>query len=180
MGSAYLAEAALAANQSLDFWTVYGPSLVETGAILITALVAILVAVRAIMNERAIARTSLAFDSFSRTLWDRDYLKARKKFIEIRNGGDLAKWSAAEHDASEEAEAIRSILNYYETMAIGIEGRILDEGFLFNAFRGALLRDWDTAEAFVAAMRKRLDNDQLFIKTQRLAKRWAGLKPGDL
>jgi len=176
-----LAEAALAANQSLDFWTVYGPSLVETGAILITALGVIFVALRAIMNERAIARRSLAFDSFSRTLWDRDYLKARKKFIEIRNGGDnLAKWSAAEHDASEAVEAIRSILNYYETMAIGIEGRILDEAFLFNAFRGALLRDWDTAEAFVVAMRKRLDNDQLFIKTQNLAKRWAGLKPGDL
>ena len=176
-----MAEAALAANQSLDFWTVYGPSLVETGAILITALVAILVAVRAIMNERAIARTSLAFESFSRTLWDRDYLKARKKFIEIRNSGDdPAKWSAVEQDASAEVEAMRSILNYYETMAIGIENEILDEGFLFKAFRGALLRDWNAAEAFIVAMRKRLDNDQLFIKTQKLAERWTDLKPGAL
>jgi hypothetical protein len=29
-------------------------------------------------------------------------------------------------------------------------------------------------------MRKWLNNDQLFIKTQKLAKRWADLKPGDL
>lgn len=165
----------------MDFWATYGPALIDSGAILITAVVAIFTAASAIRNDRAIARTRLAFESFSATLWDQDYIKARKKFIEIRNSGDdTAKWSAAEHDASEEAEAMRNILNYYETLAIGIKNKVLDEKFLFNALRGVLLRDWDTADPFVVAMRKRFTNDQIFIETETLARRWVDLKPASV
>jgi hypothetical protein len=80
----------------------------------------------------------------------------------------------------DEVEAIRSILNYCETVAIGIENGILDESFLYKAFRGALIRDWDVVEALVVAMRNRLDNNLLFVKTQRLAARWARLTEADL
>lgn len=157
----------------------YGPFL-TAGAILLSAISALVLALLTIQNTRRIARKQLAFRTFSRNIWDKDFMDTRREFVKLCKDGDndLAKWASKENDASKEVTSIKSILNDFETIANGIESGILDERFYFNQFRGALISDFNASKSFIMAMRNRHKNDQYFIRFENLASRWRDLKPG--
>ena len=132
-----------------------------------------------IHNHRRVARTQLAFSTFSRTAWDEDFLKARNVFLSLRNDSNgLIEWAKKEHESSDNVASIKAILNDYELISIGIESGILDEAFYFNLIRGALLEDWSAAKPFVEEIRRRYHYDQYFQGFQELAEKWSVLQPG--
>lgn len=158
--------------------TDYGP-LLTVGAILVSAIAAGTFAVLAIHNQRRIARTQLAFATFARNLWDKDFSAARREFVKLRNDDEgLVKWAAREHAASQEVASIKNILNDYETVALGMERGILDEVFCFDLFRGSLLKDFTAARPFIEEIRRREEQPQYFKKFESLAVKWGGIDPG--
>lgn len=70
----------------------YG-SLLSAGAILVSALIAMIVALLSIQSARRIARTQLAFTTFARNIWDKDFMDTRRAFVRLCREGDhdLAK-----------------------------------------------------------------------------------------
>ena len=60
--------------------------LLSPAAILISALGAWCFAVASIRNAREIANKKSTFDYLTKLSWDRDYIKAKNTFLEIRYG----------------------------------------------------------------------------------------------
>jgi|ERR1019366_154727 hypothetical protein len=96
------------------------------------------------------------------------WIESRKVFIELRDSKDGLKKHALEK--TNEALIIRSTLNQYEVIAIGIKSGIIDEAMYRSYYRGTLLRDWAEAVQFVDEERK--ENSQYWIELQQLAERF--------
>ena len=109
-------------------WIIeYGP-LISAGAILLSACVALIIARLNILEQRRISRRRATLDLLSRNEWDSDYLEARNEFVKLKNGSSgLEFWAAKEHENTPQIAVIRSVLNDYELIAVGIEEDILDE-----------------------------------------------------
>ena len=107
------------------------------------------------------------------------FADARREFLALRKDGgeDFAKWSAIEHEASQQVTHIKSVLNDYETIANDIESGILDERFYFSQIRGATLADYRAAKSFIVSWRNR-QNPQYWVGFERLAERWEAIQPG--
>lgn len=74
---------------------------------------------------------------------------------------------------------IMGLLNYYETLAIGVENEALDEALLKSWWRTNLVRDWTVFKDFVIDYRKEARAAAAFCKFEALANAWAneGEKP---
>ena len=60
-------------------------------------------------------------------IWDKDYIEARERFIQLRDNGGLDE--AARDPASEAGKAVGKIMNHHEIIAIGInQGRYIQTG----------------------------------------------------
>lgn len=146
----------------------------DPGAILFSSFVAIILAIVAIRHERNIARQRETFEAISSRMWDRDYLEKRQEFIRLRAlpTKDLIKLAAPAKQAEPEAAALRSILNDYELIAIGIRHGIIDELFYRRWARAGLISDWQQIEPFIAAVRRVTGNPRVFQEFEALARRW--------
>jgi hypothetical protein len=146
---------------------------------LLSAIAAGIVALLTIYNHRRVARTQLAYSTYSRIAWDKDFLNARNVFLKLRNDQNgLIGWAQKDKESTDEVKSIKAILNDYELIALGIDSWILDEEFYFNLVRGALLEDWDAAKPFVQEIRRRYNYDEYFKGFEGLADRWKAIEPG--
>jgi hypothetical protein len=146
----------------------------DPGAILFSAFAAIIIAWYGVHHQRNIARQRETFEAISARQWDGDYLAKRQKFIELRDkpSEELAGWAAPNKQATEEATAIRSILNDYELIAIGIRHGILDEIFYRRWFRSAFISDFQKIEPYIKAVRRNSGNPRVLQEYEDLARRW--------
>ncbi len=74
-------------------------------------------------------------------------------------------------------DVVRSILNYYEIMAIGIRDQILDEMICKRYMYGEFLRNWRSCKQIIEQIRTRANNDRIYREVENLAKRWARIPP---
>ncbi|MDV6329992.1 DUF4760 domain-containing protein [Asticcacaulis sp. 201] len=143
----------------------------EVDAVVITAIIAGLIAIWGVFNQWAITRRQLTFQHISNKDSDRDMIQARKRFIELaKKPHGLAKWADPSHEASEEIESIRLVLNDYELTAIGCQLKIIDYVLIERNERSAIIKYWFHAAPFVYALRARLGNSTIYHEFEELAR----------
>ena len=157
-------------------------------AVLLSTAVAITIAVSTIRTTRAVTRLRETFNTMHSANWDEDVIKARILYAQTRGmlgnekhmiadymhgSKSWDKFSETEKKKKEEiATALMAIMNEYDLLALGIRLDTIDEVFLFKAFRGSVIRDWDTLAPLVDNYRKTYDNEKLCIEFQGLADSW--------
>jgi hypothetical protein len=62
-------------------------------------------------------------------------------------------------------------------IAVGIKHRILDENIYKSWMRSALIKDFNSAESYIAEVRKQENNQRIFCEYEWLAIKW-GAKSG--
>jgi hypothetical protein len=72
--------------------------LLSPGAILISAFGAWWFANKSIQNARDVARKKSTFDYLSKLSWDRDYIRAKNKFFEIKLGAKKLRAVSEEYE----------------------------------------------------------------------------------
>lgn len=157
--------------------TSNGP-LLTSFAILLSAIIAAVIAVISIGHQREIARKQATLSLLSEREWDETALKSREQFIRERDSEDgLVSWADPKHRDTPQATAIRHVLNEYELIAIGIKESILDEELYRRWFRGTCIRDWEKSARFVYELRQRPDApDTLFTEFEELAVSWGAVR----
>ncbi len=149
--------------------------------------IAAIIAIWGVITQRLIARRKATIDFLNDAEKDQDVIKARKKFIELtRRPGGLVDLAEPDKRGSDDAEAVRLVLNQYELISIGVQRGILDLVILKLFSRGAILTSWDKAAPFILALREKTHNPNLFYEFEQLAwwlketkrpkrSRWLGL-----
>jgi hypothetical protein len=148
------------------------------GAFLFMGLLAAAVAVWGVHTQRAIARRRATLDYISRGLSDQGFLDAHRKFIELaKDPGGLAPWAAEDKEKTCEVQSIRTVLNEFELVAIGIQRGIIDYELYIRWFRSGAILYWRHAAPFVLSLRARVQNDALYHEFEEMV-RW--LKTGHM
>lgn len=160
---------------------VWGPI-----AVLLSAFSAVLTAIIATtLNAEAqmdVAKVKAAYDAIAKKQWDADYIKARSLYLNVlrrpadRPGLKLVDYASIvdhEYDAvTEVADAIRNVVNDHELTAIAIKNNVLDEGFIKNWHRSAVVADFTRMKPYILEIRRLADNPLIFIEFERLANKW--------
>lgn len=167
------------------------------GAILISALGAWCFAGAAIKNARDIANKKSTFDYLSKLSWDRDYIEAKNKFLEIRvgpkklravseeyhrlksqgqipNGAEHTRDDAV-HELIEEYSAIKNILNEYEALAIAVRSGALDEAMVKSNIRQQFIDHIESCKEFITHTRNNSgvpDPSRIWCEIQDLVEKW--------
>jgi hypothetical protein len=90
----------------------------------------------------------------------------RLKFVTLRDHPDGLKKHSLK--STDENLCVKSVLNQYELIAIGIHSEILDSKMFENYYRGTVLKDWLACAEFVAEERK--VNNRFWVELQTLTK----------
>lgn len=146
-------------------------SMNEVEAIFVTAVVAGLIAIWGIITQRVISRRAETLQYFSRVDNDQDMINARKKFVELTTDGKaLMKYANPKKYDTDEASALRLVLNENERLAIAIQFGVLDREFVRRNVRGVLIRDWELSAPFVYKLRAEVDNPAIYHEFEDLAR----------
>jgi hypothetical protein len=145
-------------------------------AILISATAAFVAVFVAGHLNRKTQRLVLTFQNQASLIWDEDYLKFRAIFIAKRDSdnGTITALAQKESQANEDAAAVRTIMNDYELIAIGIRDGILDEAFLLAFNRKTAIMDFDKMKPYIDEMRRVQSNDAIYAEFEKMVGRWRG------
>jgi hypothetical protein len=159
----------------------------ENPVLLVFGFLAILVAIWGVITQRVVARRHTTIDFIHKQQTDKDVIDARKIFIEqARAPGGLAKWADKSEEGKPESQAIQTVLNHYELIAIGIELGILDFEIYKRYNKTNTITFWHHGAPFIHAIRSRMSNDALYHEFEQMAwwlkerkmpkrNRWRGL-----
>lgn len=165
--------------------------------ILLTGLIAAIIAIRSISSSRQMSRLTTTFNMAHGSIWDEDFIKARTDFRKLRNklasqGVSISKLAAPQTktpDKGEKTEAAdtaedldpiaaaivcNTILNDYENMSLGIQNHILDEEYL-HAWTHALVQEdfHDLKPLIDAYLGAKVEGSTTYIEFEKLADSWA-------
>lgn len=135
-----------------------------------------------------------------RNLWDKDYIAARDIFNQLIDDQDRLRrlkekveerkhlmrsgeWNDRLTDEERrdyencctELHHIRSVLNNYELICIGIREGIYDEAIYRRWYYGSFMTDWKKIRPFVERVRQESENpnpENIYRELQNLAERW--------
>lgn len=157
---------------------MFGASTDEVGAVLfvgllaaLIAFIAVIVAVWGVVSQRAIARRNGTIEFIIRQESDSDIMDARRRFLQLaESDGGLAQYTSPQHikSPSDELNAIRTVLNQYELLSIGIQRGVIDFETYCRWNRGGTIREWDRAAPFIFALRSKTGNDALFHEFEEM------------
>lgn len=142
---------------------------IQTGAIVLSAVAAFAL----IIYSRKIACRRATLDLIMTEQSNDNQIKDRNHFINLRNKGQLVKWATADHAGTEESAIIRSALNRYELVAIGIKRNTVDGKLYKQWCRSTFIKDWTACKPFVAELRNSSKNKMFYSECEKLAKKWA-------
>ena len=142
---------------------------IQSGAIVFSAIGVIVTVNR---NKRIACRRA-TLDIVLKEQTDPEIVAQRTDFVKLRDAGHLSKWAGPDQTHSDEASVIRSILNRYELVAIGIKEGTIDEQSYKRWCRTTLVKDWIECKALVVQLRKNASIATYYIELEKLAKRWA-------
>lgn len=162
----------------------------QTGATIWVGLIAALIAIWGIVSQRVIARRRATLDHLSSLEADDDVIAARNHFAKIstnpqalmalvnfvlgtapRRSKNKEKYAKALVRAEKELNAVRTVLNVNEMIAVGLQMGILDLDFFKRYSRGQYIRDWDLSAPMIYALREKLDRDALYHEFEQVV-RW--------
>jgi Domain of unknown function (DUF4760) len=72
----------------------------------------------------------------------------------------------------ESFKTIQYSLNYYELIAVGIDNRILDEGFYFDWMRSGYVETWRQSRSFIDKWRELTSYGWYFSRLEYYARKW--------
>lgn len=127
-------------------------------AIFLSAAAIIIAAAFGAWWQRRIARQTLTINTIERQLWDGDYIETRAKFIKARDSKTtdaLRNLASKENAQEDEAAAMRTILNNYELLSLGIVTGVLDEAIYKRYFRKTFTTDYELSKPFIQGVRDR-------------------------
>lgn len=157
-----------AVSPLIAFWNIYG-SIIVGGAVIVSAIGAVWV----IGSNRAIARKRAALDLILHIESDGDLIEARSKFIDILNGETKSRiYGREDKRGSDEAKAIRTILNINELVAVSIRENVVDERVWRKWFNRAFISDFEAMEGYIDEVRKYRKNPAIFEALEETAMRW--------
>jgi hypothetical protein len=143
--------------------------LVTSGAILISAGVAVC----AILYNAKLLRQRATIDLVMYQRKDEALNKAKRKVLTLHDStAQFARYALKEHFGTEENDAILTVLNAHEFVAVGVREGSFDEKTYKRLRWSSLVRDWDALETYVAELRKSRGRPTLFQEFELLAKRW--------
>ena len=147
---------------TLQDLTLYGP-LIQMGAIVVSAVSV----VGTIFWNMTIARRRATLDLLINEQTHDTTIKERTAFEAIVEGGDILQWIAPAKIKSDpdKLQTIRSSLNRYELIAIGIKGRALHGKLYKRWFRTGLVGDWIAFKALIVHVRNDVDNQSLYCES---------------
>lgn len=144
-------------------------------AIIASATMAAVIAIWAIFSQRAIAARQATLEFIRASESDRDNISARRTFNELARAEDgMAKWARDEHADSDQARAIRHVLNEHELVAIAIQRGILDDTTYRRFFKTGVIKTWERAAPFIMARRQRTGNPAIYHELEELARWYQG------
>ncbi|NDV86498.1 DUF4760 domain-containing protein [Aurantimonas aggregata] len=132
---------------------------------------------RSARAQRETAKVLEAYKNVVQKSWDKDYISARTRLVQAlrlkRNLVDFANFDPLQYAEDRETrEAINSIANDHEIIAIAIERDIIDEDFYRDWFLSTYIQDYEALEAYIVQVRTLTETPALYIKFQALAERW--------
>lgn len=147
-------------------------SLSEVEAILITALLAAILAAWGIVTQRIVTRRLTTIQRIGEASADRDMIQARNEFNKLSDpGGKLSTCVKSSDLTPEEQDFVRRVLNDHELISIGIQFGILDFKVICHNQKSTTLRDWARSAPFIYKLRAELDNQALYHEFEELV-RW--------
>lgn len=140
----------------------------------ITAFVGGVIALITIKKQRQTARenNSLSFEKdykrceFVRHAWD----KILEKVIKNKLSFPVEKYADPEFARTDDAKAIRDILNEWERAANAINHKLYDDKFLYNAFGSTVLFLRSEFTPYIYARQK--ENSSYYKHFMRMSLRW--------
>lgn len=122
--------------------------------VVITALIASLVAIWGVVSQRLISRRKATADLIFTIANDRDSIQAQNQFAKSKEAGDLESYANPGKTICDEARKIQLILNNYENVAIGIKRGTLDYNIIKDNWRSSIIYHWENGEAFIIKSRR--------------------------
>jgi len=147
----------------------------EVSAVLVTALIAAVIAVWGVMSQRALAARQATILHLARWEADRELLKARVSFDRaLRAEGGLGVWAAPANKSSSELQDILTVLNEYELTAVGLQRGILDLEIFIRICRTRTIQDCKASAGFIHNLEQRVSSEaqrpvKLFAEFRDLA-----------
>lgn len=165
-------------------------------AIILSALGSWYLVSKSISENRKISQRRATFDYYYKLSWDKDYIDANNRYLALTRGtvklskiaSDYAIVKAKDEPESDEDKkiiqeytSIRSILNEYESIAVGIATDTLSEEIILRNMRQTLAKAIDTCSGFIDETRKNsefAEPDKIYCEVKKLVAKWR--KDGDL
>jgi len=148
-------------GETWGFW-------IQTGALILSAIGALLIIISRERSERRRATIDLVIHQKADSK-----LQDAKRYIlalHTNNVHNFAKYLEDVH--SDDCKNILLVLNNYEFIAAGIRESALDEEIYKRVQYSVLVKDWDALSGFVMEFRRIEDRPTLFQEFELLAKRW--------
>jgi len=160
----------LGRGMDLDWVAAHAP--IATASI---ALIASIVAMRAIQVQRSIAKNRAAVDFFIKTEMDQPMLTAHAKYeaaaLVLSKHTDNSTLMA-KFEASDEYAYVRSYLNIHELLAVGIRKGVIDEDVAYHFWADTLIRHCNECELLIKRLRLRPDHGAAYLELTNLYDRW--------
>lgn len=139
------------------------------------ALIASIVAMRAIRVQRSIAKNRAAVDFFIKTEMDQPMLTAHAKYeaaalvlaAHTGNSGLMAQF-----EASDDYSHVRSYLNIHELLAVGIRKGVIDEDVAYHFWADTLIRHCNECDLLIKRLRQRPAHGAAYLELTSLYGRW--------
>lgn len=142
---------------------------IQTGAIVASLIGVILT----ISNAKRIATRRATLDLVMMDQSNSGLIRMRRRFIELKEKGNLVQWASAPNKASLETLTILGILNRYELLAIGISEGTLNARIYKRWYRTTVVSDWIHCHPFVSQIRHDKQNAVFWKEYETLVRSWA-------
>lgn len=152
-------------GETLGFW-------IQTGALIISAVVGVLVILSRSRSERRRATVDLVLHQKR----DSELIQAKRKLLELHDAGEKNFARFLDKNTPEYSTIIK-ILNTHEFVSAGIREKAYDEQLYKRMQCSTMLRDWDALSGFVTEFRKqqagKYKNSKTFYQDfEGLARKW--------
>ncbi len=141
---------------------------IQAGAIIVSAIGVMVT----LIVQGQIARRRATLDLLLLETTNPSLTEQRRLFLELRDRGHLEQWADKTKVSTAEASLIRSVLNTYELIAIGIDQNTIDPKIYKRWYRTSTVRDWISVKNFAHAYQQNF-NPKLFCEFEKLAEKWA-------
>ena len=126
-----------------------------------------------VIASHRISRRRATLDIILQTESDKDLIRARKIFTRILEGNEKPEfWGMKENRKSDEAHAIRTVLNIHELMAVSIQEGVIDERVWRRWYNRGYISDYNEMVGYIKQVRAWKNNPALYKEFELLAQRW--------